>query len=73
MNEQPESPFFPVPVRWFELPMNSARWGFMRLADLTESLSESPKPKRAESPSPAMFSLEGRPASKVGKLLNERA
>jgi hypothetical protein len=80
MAEQSESPFFPVPVRWFELPMNTARWGFARLADLTEAKVEVPRSKRVESPAPATFARdpiasasEPETRARVGRVLDERA
>lgn len=32
MEQLSQSPFFPVPVRWFEIPMQTARWGLGQLA-----------------------------------------
>lgn len=82
METQAQSPFFPVPVRWFELPMNTARWGFARLQETTEYGSDSPHSETESDSgeptgsSPAAEVSESsaaydRPA--VGRLLNERA
>ena len=73
MNEQSESPFFPVPVRWFEVPMNTVRWGFMRVNEVAEAAAEVSRDHRVEHAWEA--SLEPDPAadSHVGTLLNERA
>jgi len=80
MNEHSESPFFPVPVRWFEIPMNTARWGFMRPSDVTEVEAPPAKAagaKRVESPAPATFASRSAATAassgKIGTLLNERA
>ena len=35
MEQLSQSPFFPVPVRWFEIPMQTARWGLGQLAQST--------------------------------------
>jgi hypothetical protein len=73
MNEQSESPFFPVPVRWFELPMNTVRWGFMRMDELAKATAAPTRDERAEPESDASFEQEPAPDSHVGTLLNERA
>ena len=73
MAEQSESPFFPVPVRWFEIPMNPARWGFARLEDLTEAKAELPRARRVEHPAPAAFTPDPAPSADVGRVLNARA
>ena len=72
MNEQSESPFFPVPVRWFEIPMNTARWGFMRLSELSEAKAEMPVDQRVESSAPATLEPDSSTPSHVGTMLNER-
>lgn len=73
MNEQTESAFFPVPVRWFELPQNTARWGFMRLADVAETRAEESKNQLVENALAASVGLEAPVAGRVGQLLNTRA
>jgi hypothetical protein len=73
MNEQSESPFFPVPVRWFELPMNTVRWGFMRMDELAKSTAEMPRGRRVEVAADATLEPDPAPKSHVGTLINERA
>jgi hypothetical protein len=77
MSEQSESPFFPVPVRWFEIPMNTARWGLMRLTEVVESTVETPPTKStpAQHPVSANFMADPNAATgkRVGQILNERA
>jgi hypothetical protein len=73
MSEQSESPFFPVPVRWFEIPMNTARWGFMRPSEVAEATAEMPADQRVESPPAASSEPDPAPKSHVGTLLNARA
>lgn len=43
MEQLSQSPFFPVPVRWFEIPVQTARWGLGQLAqsNATESSAAS--------------------------------
>jgi hypothetical protein len=73
MNEQSESPFFPVPVRWFEIPMNTVRWGFMRMEELVEATAKAPANQRVPGTSDPGFESDPAPESHVGTLLNEHA
>jgi hypothetical protein len=73
MAEQPDSPYFPVPVRWFEIPMNSVRWGFARLSEVTQGKPEVAKERKVENPSPRSFAPDAPAGKRVGQILNERA
>jgi hypothetical protein len=74
MSERSESPFFPVPVRWFEIPMNTVRWGFARATDGNEarpkfSAVSGPVPDAGLAPVEANAEdPDGSP--RVGRLLN---
>lgn len=50
MEQLSQSPFFPVPVRWFEIPMQTARWGLGQLAQskAAESSAASVDPSAAK-------------------------
>jgi len=50
MEQLSQSPFFPVPVRWFEIPMQTVRWG---LGQLAQSAAAGPTAAVSASPSPA--------------------
>lgn len=39
MEQLSQSPFFPVPVRWFEIPVQTARWGLGQLAQSSKAAS----------------------------------
>jgi hypothetical protein len=80
MERVEQSPFFEVPVRWFEIPMNAARWGFVQPKEIaaqgtparaggtqTGEVSASSPTARATSTETAEDSPE------VGRFLNERA
>jgi hypothetical protein len=54
MEQLSQSPFFPVPVRWFEIPMQTARWGLGQLAqskatDSSAASVDPSAPKAADS------------------------
>ena len=75
-----QSPFFEVPVRWFEIPMNTARWGFVQPQELrAQGMPGSPGANRsgdagASAPTsqpPSSSAAENR--TNVGRLLNARA
>lgn len=75
MNEQPESPFFPVPVRWFEIPMNTGRWDFARSSDLTSGQNGQAPAVPTQGSVPASSkagSAEAEDTSRVGRILNVR-
>ncbi len=76
MHEQPDTPFFPVPVRWFEIPMDTARWGFLRALREVEKGAEEAPSMRADRSTTASFatgSSGNESGGRVGRLLNERA
>ena len=74
MNEQPESPFFPVPVRWFEIPIQTARWGFIRTSETANHRSGPVASEPAEhSVSADAASDETSAPSRIGRLLDVKA
>jgi len=73
MSEQTESAFFPVPVRWFEIPMNTARWGFAHLSVGETNASTSTKARLVDSSASADSTMDSVSSDVVGKLLDEHA
>jgi hypothetical protein len=81
MDVTEQSPFFPVPVRWFELPVSTSRWGFVQPQELRAQ-------GRPGSPGAILFGEAGASAPnsqqtashaaaenepEVGRILNARA
>lgn len=77
MDQQSNSPFFPVPVRWFEIPMTTPRWGLARLLEASRATrSGDPSVEATENPLPAAQQTgreEFDSGSRVGRILDERA
>lgn len=73
-----QSPFFPVPVQWFELPMDTARWGFVRQQQSAVSVPSAVSPysggttsePASVQPSAPDVAVESR---SVGRILDELA
>lgn len=76
MNEQPESALFPVPVRWFEIPMNTGRWGFARPSDVAAGRVGQDAMSQVESVasiSDGSDPSDGKKPGRVGRILNVQA
>lgn len=79
MEQLSQSPFFPVPVRWFELPVPTVRSGLGQLAQSTQAGDTAAAATGTEAPavSPSATPVAEASAdevnSSVGVLLNELA
>ena len=82
MDALSQSPFFPVPVHWFEIPVDTARWGFVRQQQPTSApfvaANSNPLDRAEEPPATATSAQTTAPetanqSQSVGRILNELA
>ncbi len=76
MEQVSQSPFFPVPVEWFELPVVTGRWDLTVLRDSGQSVTSEAGVQILQGPSAAAavpVEAEMAAETKTGRILNEYA